>query len=202
MLETIHGHPSYPEIIKEACQEHTDIIIAVNESDEINMFACQIAHTLCKVNKKIAKISSPHYLARHELFGDNNLPIDVFINTEKLVIKMILDCIKHPGAQQIYRLDRTQTLIVKVQVQPNSPMVSLMVNQIDRSLPDEITRIIQVKRNGHQSTFDDYDVIKPFDTLHIICQPNSIDNVLKLFHPKQSQTHSIIIGEADKKQKH
>lgn len=58
----VHGNGSYPETLAEAGAREADMIIAVTYSDEVNMIACQIAHTLFNVPTKIARIRAAGYL--------------------------------------------------------------------------------------------------------------------------------------------
>ena len=45
-LQTVCGNASNPSILKKAGADDSDMIIAVTNSDEINMIACQVAYTL------------------------------------------------------------------------------------------------------------------------------------------------------------
>ena len=50
-LRTIVGSASHPSILTKAGAKDADMIIAVTNSDEINMIACQIAYTLFHTRK-------------------------------------------------------------------------------------------------------------------------------------------------------
>ena len=50
------GHAGHPDVLKQAGAMDADLIIAVTQVDEINMVACQVAHTLFAVPKKIARV--------------------------------------------------------------------------------------------------------------------------------------------------
>ena len=60
------------------------MIIAVTKNDEINMLICQIAYTVFKISKKIARIRSQDYLIQNflKVYSKDNLPIDVIISPE------------------------------------------------------------------------------------------------------------------------
>jgi trk system potassium uptake protein len=197
-IQTVLGQPSYPETLKEADAENADIIIAVSDSDEVNMLACQIAHTLFNVKKKIARISSPHYLVRNELFGDKDLPIDIFINTERLVMNLIRECIDHPGSQQVFRFHNPQLVIACTKIQASSDVCSLMLQQITPYLPSETERIIMAFRQGKQQKLTDEWVLQKNDTLYFICEKNNLDRMIKLFHPQTSLVKRVIIGGGGK----
>ena len=61
-IRTVCGHASHPDVIKKAGGEDTDIVIALTDSDETNMLACQIASTIFNINTKIARIRSAAYI--------------------------------------------------------------------------------------------------------------------------------------------
>jgi len=52
----IVGQASLPAVLEKAGIEDADLIIAVTHSDEVNMVACQVAHSLFDVTTKIARI--------------------------------------------------------------------------------------------------------------------------------------------------
>ena len=54
-VRTLIGYASHPKILKEAEADKSDMIIAVTQSDEINMISCQIASALFSVPIKIAR---------------------------------------------------------------------------------------------------------------------------------------------------
>ena len=60
------------------------MIIAVTQADEVNMVACQVAHSLFHVPTKIARIRSQSYLEQiwADLFSRDHMPIDVIISPE------------------------------------------------------------------------------------------------------------------------
>ena len=90
-LRTIHGNGSYPDILKAAGGVDADMLIAVTNSDEINMVACQIASALFRTPTKIARVRSPAYdtpgdLKTSPLFGGKSaFSIDQIIRPEQLV---------------------------------------------------------------------------------------------------------------------
>ncbi len=50
-VKLVHGSGSSPKALIEAEIEHSDMVIAVTDSDEVNMIACLIASTQSKVPK-------------------------------------------------------------------------------------------------------------------------------------------------------
>ena len=52
-LNTIIGSASHPSILEKAGAKDADMIIAVTLQDEINMVACQMAHTFLRYLEKL-----------------------------------------------------------------------------------------------------------------------------------------------------
>ena len=106
-IRTIHGNASYPDILRQAGGIDADMLIAVTNSDEINMVACQISHALFRTPTKIARVRSPAYDGEdvnktNPLFGGKAaLHIDQIIRPEQLVTEAIFRLIQQPGALQV-----------------------------------------------------------------------------------------------------
>lgn len=92
-MRIIIGKPTFPKNLHQANAGESDIILAMTEHDETNMVACQIAYSLFKIPKKIARIESTAYFAKDQLFGNANLPIDTFINPNQLIAHHIANSI-------------------------------------------------------------------------------------------------------------
>ena len=78
---TVVGVASHPNILSQAGINETDLLIAVTDSDEINMIACQVASTIFQTPTKIARIRSKEYLDPKvsNLYGEKNIPIFILI---------------------------------------------------------------------------------------------------------------------------
>ena len=99
-IRTVQGEASYPEVLASAGAEDADMIIAVTDSDETNMIACQVAYTIFHTPTKIARVRAVEYLNHPQLFAQEALPVDVLISPEQLITDNIRRLIETPGALQ------------------------------------------------------------------------------------------------------
>ncbi|MEM9210858.1 MAG: NAD-binding protein, partial [Pseudomonadota bacterium] len=78
------GFASYPDVLKAAGAEDAEMVIAATFSDEVNMVICQIAHSVFRVPRKIARLRAQSYLdvIYSDLYQRDHLPIDVVISPE------------------------------------------------------------------------------------------------------------------------
>ena len=74
-VRSIVGCASLPNVLDEAGAKNADMIVAVTYSDEVNMVACQVAHSIFEVPEKIARIRDQSYLdpAWSDLYSPSNL---------------------------------------------------------------------------------------------------------------------------------
>jgi trk system potassium uptake protein TrkA len=89
--------------LSSAGASNADMIIAVTNSDEVNMLACQVGHSLFNIPKKIARIRNQSYLdpAWANLFSRSHMPIDVIISPEVEVANSIVQRSSFPGPQTL-----------------------------------------------------------------------------------------------------
>ncbi|MGD8772619.1 MAG: NAD-binding protein, partial [Gammaproteobacteria bacterium] len=100
-IRTVRGHAAHPQVMTSAGGADADIVIALTDSDEVNMLACQVAYTLFRTPTKIARIRAVEYTSTTSLFGPEALPVDEIISPEQLVTEYIEQLIHYPGALQV-----------------------------------------------------------------------------------------------------
>lgn len=61
-LRVVNGHGSHPRVLREAGAEDADMLVAVTNSDETNMIACQVAYTLFNTPNKVARIRASEFV--------------------------------------------------------------------------------------------------------------------------------------------
>jgi len=81
----IVGHGAYPDMLSRAGADSTEMIIAVTYSDEVNMMACQIAHSLFSVPTKVARVRAQNYLASSLNPGDEAYVITLAEHASRLL---------------------------------------------------------------------------------------------------------------------
>jgi trk system potassium uptake protein TrkA len=73
-IRTVVGHAAYPEVLDRAGANDADIIVALTDTDETNMVACQVAYTLYHTPTKIARIRSAEYMGAKSSLPRNLFP--------------------------------------------------------------------------------------------------------------------------------
>jgi len=177
-LRTVAGHASHPEVLSRAGAEDADMIIAVTNSDETNMIACQVAYTLFHTPTKIARVRAVEYLSEEKLFAQEALPIDVLISPEQLVKDYIQRLIQHPGALQVLDFAEGRVSLVAVKAYYGGPLVGHELRDLRKHMPKVDTRVAAVFRRGRAIIPEGTTVIEADDEVFFIAANKNIRAVM------------------------
>ena len=177
-LRTIAGHASHPDILRAAGAEDADMLVAVTDSDETNMVACQIAYTVFHTPTKIARIRAVEYLAHENLFCTAALPIDFLISPEQLITDYIRRLIEHPGALQVLDFADGQVQLVGVKAYYGGPLVGHELRTLRDHMPNIETRVAAIYRRDRAILPEGHTVIEADDEVFFIAATKDIRAVM------------------------
>lgn len=146
-LRVVNGHGSHPRILREAGAEDADMLVAVTNSDETNMIACQVAYTLFNTPNKVARIRASEFVREADkLFLPEAIPIDYLISPEHLVIDYVYKLIQYPGALQVVNFADAQVSIVAVKAYYGGSLVGNALSTLRDHMPHIDTRVAAIFR--------------------------------------------------------
>lgn len=177
-IRTIQGPASHPDVLARAGAADADLVLAVTNSDETNMVACQICHTLYNTPTKIARIRAPEYLAKPELFNNEAIAIDVLISPEQLVTDYIQRLISHPNALQVLDFAEGLVQLVAVKAFHGGPLVGHPLREMRKHIPKTETRVAAIFRNGRAIAPEANTVIETDDEVFFIAASKDIRSVM------------------------
>ena len=193
-IRTIVGRGSYPNVLRQAGIEDADMLVAVTNSDEVNMIACQIAFTLFRTPTKIARIRAMAYITRSDLFNHEALPIDVIISPEQVVTNHIKRLIEHPGALQVVDFAHGKAQLVAVKAFHGGPLVGQEIRYLRQHMPSIDTRVAAIFRRDHPIMPEGSTIIEVDDEVFFIAAKNNIRAVMSELQRLESNYTRIIIA--------
>ena len=174
-IGTVTGEASHPNTLFKAGADDADMLIAVTNSDEINLMACQVAHSLFNTPTKISRVRSPNYLAHQEqLFNSGNIPVDVIIGPEQLVTKNIRQLIANPGALQVLDFADGRVQLVAVRAYYGGPIVGQALQEIRKHMPKVDTRVAAIFRQDRPIIPEGDTVVEVDDEVFFIAARENI----------------------------
>ncbi len=174
-LRTVTGKASHPGLLEQAGARDADMIIALTESDETNMVACQVAYTLFHTPTKIARIRALEYFTYDNLFVQEALPVDVLISPEYLISQYIQRLIEHPDSLQV--LDFANGRIKLLALRASKLMVGRKLRDIWALMPETEAKVVAVYRNNQSIPVNDLVTIQDNDEVFFLA---SSDNALAM----------------------
>lgn len=194
-IRTVNGKASLPDVLKQAGAEDADMLIAVTNSDEVNMIACQVAYTLYRTPMKIARIRDPQYIREGDrLFKQEHVPIDVLISPEQLVTNYIQRLIETPGALQVLDFAQGQLQLVAVKAVHGGLLVGQELRFLKHHMPSIETRVAAIFRKGRAITPQGSTVIEDDDEIFFIAAKADINAVMSELRRKESNYKRIMIA--------
>ncbi|MBQ1783032.1 MAG: Trk system potassium transporter TrkA [Gammaproteobacteria bacterium] len=193
-LKVVLGQGSHPSTLRNAGAEDAEMLIAVTDSDETNMIACQVASTLFNTPTKIARIRSQEYLGyKAQLFHSQEIPVDHFIAPEQLVTQYISNLIEYPGALQVVEFADGKVSLVAVKAYYGGPLVGNALSTLKDHMPDVETRVAAIFRRGKAIRPQGTTIIEADDEVFFVADTRHIRSVMAELQRLESDYKRIII---------
>ena len=196
-VKAIVGKATYPSVLEQANAKDADMIIAVTRNDEINMLICQIAYSIFKIQKKIARIRSQDYLNPKfsKVYSKENLPIDVIISPELEIAKSVQRKLEAPGALDNVPFADNKIRLLEISVNKSCPLINIKLNDLTKKYPKLEANILGVIRNEKFIYLKKNDVLKENDKAYVIINSLQMELTLSAFgHNEKIANKILIIG--------
>ncbi len=196
-VKAIVGKATYPSILEKANATETDMIIAVTRNDEINMLICQIAFSIFKISKKIARIRSQDYLNPQftRVYNKENLPIDVIISPELEIAKSIQRKLEAPGALDNVPFADNQIRLLEILIRNNCKSINIKFNELTKKNPKLEANIVGISRDDKFFIPKKTDSVKENDKIYVIINSSQMKETLEAFgHNEKISKKILIIG--------
>jgi trk system potassium uptake protein len=193
-LRGIVGVGSHPAVLEQAGAKDADMIVAVTNSDETNMIACQVAYTLFHTPTKIARVRASEYLVHGRLFSQEALPIDVLISPEGLVTTYIQRLIEHPGSLQVLDFAGGRVQLVAVRAHYGGALVGHELRALAEHMPGVQTRVAAIFRRNTPIFPEGHTVIEAEDEVFFVAAKKNIRAITSELRKLDKPYRRIIIA--------
>jgi trk system potassium uptake protein TrkA len=190
------GDGGSPRVLEEAGLKEAEMVIAVTDSDHLNMFICLLAETM-GVKSKIARVRNEEYSSpKAQEFIRRKLSIDCFINPERLTVEHIAKIIAAPGATDAHELAGGQILVHSFLIHSGVPLEGRRLREVRELLPDEPFLIIALSRNGTMIVPTGEDEIQLGDRIHVVMARGALPRFLPLVERRRPTVERAFMFDA------
>jgi trk system potassium uptake protein TrkA len=202
-IRTVAGNAAHPNVLEMAGAASADMIVALTNSDEVNMVACEVAWTLFRTQTKIARIRSLEYARRGELFYDTDkprpaeaggFPVDVCISPEELVTHYVERLIRYSGALQVLDFADGRVRLVGIRAVRGGPLVGQQLRNLHEHLPDVSARVVAIYRAGESILPEGSTVIEHEDEVFFLAATEDMRKVMIELRRVEDAVKRVVIA--------
>ncbi|PQO24166.1 Trk system potassium transporter TrkA [Rhodobacteraceae bacterium WD3A24] len=189
------GFASHPDILDQAGAGDADMIIAATHSDEVNMVTCQVAHSVFKITRKIARLRAQAYLqpVYSDLFRREHLPIDVVISPEREVAAATLQRLAAPAAFDTeYFLDGRAQLLGIV-LEEDCPVLDTPLRQLTDLFSTLRAVVVGVQRGRRLFAPEPRDQLFAGDRVYVFAHVDDVERTLQIFGKTTVRQERVVI---------
>ncbi len=182
-VRTVVGHAAHPEVLERAGASDADMVIALTNSDEINMVACEVSSHLFNTPTRIARIRAAEYMSRDELFSP-----------EELVTTHIGELIRFPGALQVLEFANGKVRLVAVLAHEGGALVGHPLRELSEHIPNVECRVVAIYRDSQGIIPDGDTVVEEDDEVFFIAARKDIRAVLSEMRKLDEPIRRVVIA--------
>lgn len=194
-VRAIVGMASIPSVLEQAGTPDADMLIAVTYSDEVNMVACQVAHSLFDVPTKIARVRQQEYLKPiwADLYSRENMPIDFIISPEVEVARAVGRRLRAPGSFDMMHMAEGRVSVVGVRCDENCPLLDTPLRQVTALFSDLRVMVLCIIRNEKGIVPGGDDQILAGDEVYFVCDSDHLARTMASFGHEEQEARSVVI---------
>lgn len=196
-VQGVVGHASYPDVLERAGARDADMLIAATHSDEVNMVACQVAHSVFGITRKVARLRAQNYLdnAYAELYRRDNLAIDVVISPEREVAEAALQRLAAPATFDTESFMGGKAHLLGIALEEDCPVLNTPLRQLNELFSTLRAIVVGVRREGRLFAPDPGDQLFAGDQIYVFSHSEDMNRTLEIFGKRvKKQERVIIVG--------
>ncbi len=191
----VTGFASHPTVLARAGAQDADMLIAATSMDEVNMVACQVAHSVFEVPTKIARIRTDSYLEAEfsDLFRRDHMPIDVIISPETEVAKVTLRRLTANAAFDIEPFLDGRVDFLGLHLDSNCPVIHTPLAQLSELFSTLRAVVVAVRRQGKIWAAGREDQLLPGDDIYIVAAREDVERTYGIFGRENLKPERVVI---------
>ena len=176
----------------EAGIENTDLLIAVTESDELNLLCCTIARQVAGCSA-IARVRTPDYNTEADYLRDK-LGLAMIINPELEAAKEASRILYLPTTLEVGSFAHGQAELIKMKVPEGSKLDNISIMDLTKNIKNRI-HICAVERADNVYIPDGRFVIQKGDVVSFVCKHKRVRSFLSEIGIRTRQVkNTMIVG--------
>lgn len=188
----VSGSASSPSVLEDAGIKNTDMVLAVTNSDEINMVVCTLSHGY-GVKLRIARIRNPEFTNDKPILHQNGFYIDHVVNPDKITVNSILDIIETPGAIYVADFTEGDILLRGFNVPADAPIVGKKLSELKEIESTDSFLIVAIQRNEQMVIPTGETKLQPYDNIFVLIAKEALPFFLPMVNRRADEVEKVVI---------
>ena len=184
------GSATNPDTLRESGAAEADILMAMTESDEVNMI-CALAAKRLGAKNIIARVRNPEYLSQTEFLRDA-IGLSMLVNPEYECAKEISRILRFPGAVRVDTFSKGSAEIIDCRIPEGSPLHGLSLRESAQRFGAKV--LVCVVERGEEALIPNGDfVLQSGDRLSLMGQAKEVRRFFSSIGQSGKRIRSVMI---------
>lgn len=188
----VEGNGASPKVMAEANIERCDLMMALTNSDEVNMIA-SLSAAQQDVPFKIARVSNMDYYLLDNWLAEKNLGVDLLVNPEFECALQIANLLVVPGASDVAEFGGGSALMIGLTVQEDAPCLGATLQELRLSSERNDFLIGAISREGRTIIPSGRSHLEVGDQCYIIALREALDEAYAFCGLKRDPVKRVMI---------
>ncbi|HRD89250.1 MAG TPA: Trk system potassium transporter TrkA [Accumulibacter sp.] len=194
-LRTVVGDGSHPSVLANAGLQDADLLIAVTQSDQTNLVACKVAHSVFNVPARIARLRARDFLDSEKLLSPENFAVDYALCPEQVITEYIASLVAFPEALQVLSFARGRLALVALRAYAGGLLVGSPIKEMRDHLPAEVDgRIAAIYRSGGAIAPTGETIVADGDEVFVLAAEEHIRTVMRELRRSMEPVRRVMIA--------
>ena len=185
------GNGAVFSVLEEAGAKEADLLLALTQSDELNLLACLIAHKI-GTRHTIARVRDPEYANNMHRISDD-LGLSMTINPDRQAAEEIARVLRFPAAMHVELFARGHVELVTCKLPEKSILNGVSLFELPQKLGVKVL-ICAVERSGEYTIPGGGFTLSGGDVLYVTGAPREVAKALRKAGVLANPIRSVVIG--------
>ncbi len=188
----VEGSGDSPSVLEGAGIKEVDMVLAVTNSDEVNLTVCLLAYWY-GVKNKIARLRNEEFTKEGSILQKNQFFIDRMINPIPITVDSVIKAMETPGATYVADFAESDILFRGFRVPPDAPIVGKKIEDLKEAGSTDSVLIVAIQREEETMIPSGEVTICPEDNILVLLARVSLPYFLPMVNRRTVETQGFVI---------
>ena len=192
-LLAVHGSGTNPRVLDEAGLERAEVVVAVTDSDEVNLLTCMLAKQ-SGVPATAARLQDSDLRGQRGRSLRDAIGVDLVLDPDEQTADAIMDLLVYHGVSDINELANGEVLVVGARLADDAPLVGKTMAEVGAYYEPEWDFIFgALSRNGEITVMRRDTTLEPHDLLRVVCRRQGRRELMEIMGLSRSELRRVMI---------